>query len=387
MEMMNDMATNARIKVFGVGGGGGNALNHMVEMGVQNVEFVSVNTDAQVLALTKATGTIQIGEKITRGLGAGANPDIGRKAAEESRDEIEKHLKDTDMVFVAAGMGGGSGTGAAPVIAEIAREKGILTVGVVTMPFGWEGKKRMKQAYKGRQELYEKVDTLITIPNNKLRDYLKAQNKPFVLKQAFQEVDNVLRFAVEGICDLILQPGLINLDFADIKTVMQMRGSSLMGIGESEGDGRAVKATEMAMQSPLLEHGIQGAKGIILNVTGGPDLTFDDLDEASEIISEAAHEDAEIIVGTVMKDESFEGKIQITIVATGFREDHVEKEEPAANTAPREVREPVASAPEKKNFGIVKEDTAPEESPEAWKEVKSIEEGLGIPDFLKGIRG
>lgn len=380
MEKMKNVAVrNAKITVFGVGGGGGNALNHMVETGVKNVDFVAVNTDAQVLDLSKAETKIEIGQKITDGLGAGGNPEIGRKAAEESRDEIEKALKGSHMVFIAAGMGGGSGTGAAPIIAEIARELNILTVGVVTMPFGWEGKKRMKQAMKGRKELYEKVDTLITIPNNKLREYLQLQNKSFVLMQAFQEVDNVLRYAVEGICSLILEPGLINLDFADIKTVMQKRGSSLMGIGEAEGEERAKIATEKAMDNPLLEHGIDNAKGVILNITGGQDLTFDDFDEASTIVHEYAHDDAEIIIGTVTKDESFDGKIQVTIIATGFEKDLTDETEEPAKVIPTKK----TSA---KDFDIVKNQKDQREEHVSASEVSSIGEGLGIPTFLEGLK-
>lgn len=379
MDKMNELQAmideNARIKVIGVGGGGNNAINHMIRSNVKNVEFMAVNTDAQALnrSLVPEENRIQIGLKSTRGLGAGANPEVGRKAAEESKEFIEAALKDTDMVFIAAGMGGGSGTGAAPVIAQVARELGILTVGVVTMPFDWEGKKRMQQALQGRKELFEHVDTLITIPNNRLREYLKQQNKKVILTQAFQEVDNVLRFAVQGICDLILEIGLINLDFADIKTIMQIKGSSLMGIGEAEGEDRAKKATLAAMRNPLLEHGIENAKGVIFNVTGGPDFTYDDLDEVSGIIHDHVSPDAEIIVGAVMKEEMEEGRIQVTIVATGFDE--------SASVKP--------NAEVTKTFdNILKKNTASEEKKETnsgVREVSSIEDELGIPNFLRGI--
>lgn len=378
MDNVNEiLEDNARIKVIGVGGGGNNAINHMIRSNVKNVEFIAVNTDNQALNRSEVPleNRIQIGTKMTRGLGAGANPEVGKKAAEESREEIQKALADTDMVFISAGMGGGSGTGAAPVIAQIAREMGILTVGAVTMPFDWEGKKRMQQAIEGRKALHECVDTLITIPNNRLREYLKQQNKKVVLTQAFQEVDNVLRFAVQGICDLILIPGLINLDFADIKTIMQVKGSSLMGIGQAEGEGRAKKATLAAMHNPLLEHGIDNAKGVIFNVTGGPDFTYDDLDEASEIIAQHVSPDANIIVGAVVKEELEEGKIQVTVVATGFDENVATKE----NTI-------------SKSFDVLKKSTrdertevAPEPQRSGAREIDSLSEELGIPSFLRSI--
>lgn len=366
----------ARIKVIGVGGGGNNAINHMIRSGLANVEFLAINTDNQSINCSMAdeANRIQIGGKLTRGLGAGANPEVGKKAAEESREEIQRALADTDMVFISAGMGGGSGTGAAPVIAEIARDMGILTVGAVTMPFDWEGKKRMQQAIEGRKALYENVDTLITIPNNRLREYLKSQNKQVILTQAFQEVDNVLRFAVQGICDLIMIPGLINLDFADIKTIMQVKGSSLMGIGQAEGEGRAKKATLAAMHNPLLEHGIDNAKGVIFNVTGGPDFAYDDLDEASEIIYQHVSPEANIIVGAVVKEDMEEGKIQVTLVATGFDENTATKDQTL-----------------NKSFDIMKKNTeAPATtqraaSSNATREIDSLSEELGIPTFLRNI--
>lgn len=379
-EMNYMLEENARIKVIGVGGGGNNAINHMIRSKLENVEFLAVNTDSQALnrSLVPEENRIQIGGKLTRGLGAGANPEVGKKAAEESREIIQKALENTDMVFISAGMGGGSGTGAAPVIASIAREMGILTVGAVTMPFDWEGKKRMQQALEGRKALYECVDTLITIPNNRLREYLKQQNKKVILTQAFQEVDNVLRFAVQGICDLIMIPGLINLDFADIKTIMQVKGSSLMGIGQAEGEGRAKKATLAAMHNPLLEHGIDNAKGVIFNVTGGPDFTYDDLDEASEIIHQHVSGDANIIVGAVVKEEMEEGKIQVTVVATGFDENTATKD----NTL-------------NKSFDILKKNTREEttstptstttSSSSGVREIDSLSEELGIPSFLRSI--
>jgi cell division protein FtsZ len=366
---------NAKILVIGVGGGGNNAINHMIRSGVQNVAFAIANTDIQALDRSLADVKIQIGIKETSGLGAGANPDVGKRAAEESREEISALVEDADMVFIAAGMGGGSGTGAAPVIAGIAREMGKLTVGVVTMPFDWEGKPRMQQAIQGRKALYENVDTLITIPNNRLRDYLKQEKKSFILTKAFEEVDNVLRHAVQGICDLIMIPGLINLDFADIRTVMQTRGSSLMGIGESEGQDRAKEATMKAMYNPLLEHGIENAKGVIFNVTGGPDFTFDDLDAASEIIHSKVSPDANIIVGAVVKEDGdLEGKIKVTVVATGFDENMIEGSI-------------VNSKSNRNTFEVKKKPAqqAPTPTTSAAKEVEELSDSLGLPSFLQGI--
>lgn len=312
---------NAKIKVFGVGGGGNNVINHMIKNKVANVGFVAVNTDTQALTRSLAETKIQIGKKCTNGLGAGADPGVGRKAAEESRPEIEDALRDADMVFIAAGMGGGSGTGAAPIIAQIAKEMGILTIGVITMPFIFEGKPRMQRAVAGRKELLEKVDSLITVPNEKLREYLDKLGKDTRFLLGFQEADNVLRNAVQGISDLILLPGFMNVDFADIRTIMSIKGSSLMGIGVGEGEDRAKKATEMAMKNPLLEYGIEGAKGIIVNVTGGPDFNFQDLEIASETIYACVdQETTNIIIGTAIDENGEEGRIQVTIVATGFDE-------------------------------------------------------------------
>lgn len=388
-DQVDQIGGNARILVIGVGGGGNNSINHMIQSGVKNVAFAVANTDIQALERSLADAKIQIGEKLTRGLGAGANPDVGKRAAEESKEQISELIADADMVFISAGMGGGSGTGAAPVIAQIAREMGKLTVGVVTMPFDWEGKPRMQQAIAGRKTLYEHVDTLITIPNNRLRDYLKINKKNFVITKAFEEVDNVLRHAVQGITDLILEPGLINLDFADIKTVMQTRGSSLMGIGEEEGEAgsdRAKNATLKAMTNPLLEHGIENAKGVIFNVTGGPDFTFDDLDAASEIIHREVSPEANIIVGAVVKDDpEMEGKIKVTVVATGFDEEAIHGS--IANSQNR------ANSFEVKRKTMVKEKEEKEErishasstASEAVREVESLSEALGFPDFLKSM--
>lgn len=304
----------ADIKVVGVGGGGSNAINRMIAAGLQGVEFVAVNTDAQALMLSNAPAKIQIGEKLTRGLGAGANPDIGKRAAEESRDVIAKHLEGADMVFITAGMGGGTGTGAAPVVAEVAKEVGALTVGVVTKPFSFEGKRRMVQAQMGVDELKGKVDTLIVIPNDRL---LQVVEKRTSIMEAFRIADDVLRQGVQGISDLITVPGLINLDFADVRSIMTQAGSALMGIGIASGEDRAVTAAKQAISSPLLEASIEGARGVLLNITGSSNLGIFEVNEAAEIITQAADQEANIIFGAVI-DDTLEDQIRVTVIATGF---------------------------------------------------------------------
>ncbi len=306
--------TLAKIKVVGVGGGGNNAVNRMIVAGLQGVDFISVNCDAQALLLSKAQNRIQIGEKLTKGLGAGANPEIGQKAAEESREIIIEQLRGADMVFVTAGMGGGTGTGAAPIVAECAREAGALTVGVVTKPFSFEGKRRMNQAEAGIVTLKERVDTLITIPNDRL---LQVIDRRTSMIDAFRIADDVLRQGVQGISDLISVPGLINADFADVKTIMSNAGSALMGIGTATGDNGAVAAAEAAIKSPLLEASIEGARGVLFNITGGKDLSLFDVTEASNIITEAVDPDANIIFGAVI-DEKLDDEIRVTVIATGF---------------------------------------------------------------------
>ena len=308
------MSDFANIKVIGVGGGGNNAVNRMVESELKGVQFLSVNTESQVLELSKADVTIQIGEKVTKGLGAGANPQIGEAAAQESREDIIKALEGADMVFVTAGMGGGTGTGAAPVVAECAKEVGALTVGVVTKPFAFEGKRRRAAAEKGIEFLTQKVDTIIVIPNDKL---LQVVDKKCSLSDAFGKADDVLRQGIKGISDLIQIPGLINLDFADVKTIMTNQGEALMGIGEGTGENRAADAAKMAINSPLLETSIDGAKGILLNISGSSELGIFEVNEAAQIISDAADPDANIIFGSVI-DESLGDKVQVTVVATGF---------------------------------------------------------------------
>ena len=306
--------TLAKIKVVGVGGGGNNAVNRMITSGLQGVEFIAINCDAQALLLSKAQNRIQIGEKLTKGLGAGANPEIGQKAAEESREILIEQLRGADMVFVTAGMGGGTGTGAAPIVAECAREAGALTVGVVTKPFSFEGKRRMNQAEAGIVNLKDRVDTLITIPNDRL---LQVIDRRTSMLDAFRIADDVLRQGVQGISDLISVPGLINADFADVKTIMSNAGSALMGIGTAKGENGAVAAAEAAIKSPLLEASIEGARGVLFNITGGKDLSLFDVTEASNIITEAVDPDANIIFGAVI-DEKLDDEIRVTVIATGF---------------------------------------------------------------------
>lgn len=304
----------ANIKVIGIGGGGNNAVNRMIEAGLKGVEFIAVNTDVQALYMSKADKKIQVGEKLTKGLGAGANPEIGRKAAEESKGEIEEALKDADMIFVTAGMGGGTGTGAAPIVAEISKNLGILTVGVVTKPFSFEGRKRLSNAEQGITEVKGNVDTLITIPNDRL---LSLAEKKTSIVDAFKMADDVLRQGVQGISDLIAVPGLINLDFADVRTIMMETGLAHMGIGRGSGDNRAVEAAKQAISSPLLETTIDGAKGVLLNITGGSNLGLLEVNEAAELISAAADAEANIIFGAVI-DENLQDEIRITVIATGF---------------------------------------------------------------------
>jgi cell division protein FtsZ len=304
----------AVIKVVGVGGGGTNAVNRMVDAGLRGVEFIATNTDAQALLMTDADVKIQLGAKITRGLGAGANPDVGREAAVESKEEIQEALRGADMVFVTAGEGGGTGTGAAPVIAEVARDLGALTVGIVTRPFGFEGRRRAEQADRGIEELAEKVDTLVVIPNDRLLNLVERRTS---IVDAFQLADDVLRQGVQGITDLITIPGLINLDFADIRTVMRDSGTALMGIGVAAGDRRAGEAARAAISSPLLESSVQGATSILLNITGGSDLGLFEVNDAAEVIAQAADPNANIIFGAVI-DEALGDHIRVTVVATGF---------------------------------------------------------------------
>ncbi len=309
----------AKIKVVGVGGAGNNAVNRMVEIGISGVEFIAVNTDRQALGVSKAGTKIQIGEKITRGLGAGSDPLIGEKSAEESREEIANALKGSDMVFVTSGMGGGTGTGAAPIVAQIAKELGILTVAVVTKPFSFEGKKRMQSAERGIASLREKVDTLIVIPNDRL---LQSAERKTSMIEAFTMSDEVLRQGVQGISDLITGIGLVNLDFADVKTIMYDTGMAHMGIGRASGENRAEEAAKAAINSPLLESSIEGARGVLLNITGGNDLGMFEVNTACELVQKSIDPDANIIFGVVI-DEEMGDEISVTVIATGFDKDRI----------------------------------------------------------------
>jgi cell division protein FtsZ len=304
----------AVIKVVGVGGGGVNALNRMIESGLRGVEFVAINTDAQALLMSEAHVKLDIGRELTRGLGAGADPEVGKRAAEDHEDEIEAALRGADMVFVTAGEGGGTGTGAAPIVARVAKRVGALTVGVVTKPFGFEGKRRMQQAERGIEALRGEVDTLIVVPNQRL---LEIANKAVSVVDAFNTADDVLRAGVQGITDLITTPGLINLDFADVKSVMQGAGSALMGIGTAKGEDRAVRAAEMAVSSPLLEASIDGAHGVLLLVQGASDLGLHEIDEAARLVQEAVSPEANIIYGTTI-DDTLGDEVRITVIAAGF---------------------------------------------------------------------
>src|SRR5579859_1403743 len=317
----------AQIRVIGVGGGGSNAVNRMIQANMMGIEFIAVNTDAQALLLTEAQHRIRIGDKLTRGLGAGGNPGVGAKAAEENAEDLYEALKGSDMVFITAGMGGGTGTGASPVVAQIAREAGALTVGVVTKPFLFEGNKRRNAAEEGIANLKQHVDTLITVPNDRL---LQVADKKMPLSEAFRLADDVLRQGIQGISDLITVPGLINLDFADVKTIMSTAGSALMAIGEASGDTRAIDAAHIAIASPLLDIDISGARGVLFNITGGMDLTLFEVNEAADIISRAAHPEANIIFGAV-QDPSFDGKVKITVIATGFEGAIPARGQPHAN--------------------------------------------------------
>jgi cell division protein FtsZ len=332
MPLRSDSENFALIRVIGIGGGGSNAVNRMIRAEMMGVEFIAVNTDAQALLQSDAPHKIRIGDKVTRGLGAGGDPTIGQRSAEEDQEKIYEALKDSDMVFLTAGMGGGTGSGAAPVIAEIAKEVGALTIGVVTKPFSFEGAKRRMVAEKTTELLRDKVDTLITIPNDRLKDVV-SKNTSIV--DAFRVVDDVLRQGVQGISDLITVPGLINLDFADVRTIMKSAGSALMGIGRASGENRAADAARQAIASPLLEVNITGAQGLLFNVTGGPNLGLFEVNEAAEIIKEAADPEANIIFGTVI-DERMGDDVMITVIATGF--DSTKRREYATSATETSVR-------------------------------------------------
>ena len=325
-----------RIKVIGVGGGGNNVVNRMVRSGTRGVDFVAVNTDKQALNVSSATYKIQIGEKLTHGQGAGSDPEVGRKSAEESRAQISKALEDTDMVFITAGMGGGTGTGGAPIVAEIAREQGILTVGVVTKPFGFEGRRRMQQAEKGIEELQGKVDSLVIIPNERLKH---ATDQKITFANAFEIADDVLRQAVQSISDLIRDTGFINLDFADVTAIMKNAGMAHMGVGRAAGKGKAEEAARMAISSPLLETSIHGARGVLINVTGSMDIGLEEVEQAASLVQDAVHPDALTIFGATF-DESMDDEIRVTVIATGFADG-----KGAAAAAPAEEKKAAETKP------------------------------------------
>ncbi|KPL61210.1 cell division protein FtsZ [Rossellomorea vietnamensis] len=380
LEFDTNLDSLATIKVIGVGGGGNNAVNRMIEHGVQGVEFIAVNTDAQALNLSKAEIKMQIGGKLTRGLGAGANPEVGKKAAEESKEQIEEALRGADMVFVTAGMGGGTGTGAAPVIAQIAREIGALTVGVVTRPFTFEGRKRSNQASGGIAAMKEGVDTLIVIPNDRL---LEIVDKSTPMLEAFREADNVLRQGVQGISDLIATPGLINLDFADVKTIMSNKGSALMGIGAASGENRATEAAKKAVSSPLLETSIDGAQGVLMNITGGTSLSLYEVQEAADIVASASDQEVNMIFGSVI-NEDLKDDIIVTVIATGFNEEVIQ---PPKQTRPTfGGMKPNQSA--NPSQPVKREQPKREEQPQQQEPVRTssnqgAEETLDIPTFLR----
>ncbi|WP_341527292.1 cell division protein FtsZ [Nostoc sp. UHCC 0302] len=364
----------ANIKVIGVGGGGGNAVNRMIESDVSGVEFWSINTDAQALTLAGAPSRLQIGQKLTRGLGAGGNPAIGQKAAEESRDEIATALEGADLVFITAGMGGGTGTGAAPIVAEVAKEMGALTVGVVTRPFVFEGRRRTSQAEQGIEGLKSRVDTLIIIPNNKLLEVIPEQTP---VQEAFRYADDVLRQGVQGISDIITIPGLVNVDFADVRAVMADAGSALMGIGVSSGKSRAREAAIAAISSPLLESSIEGARGVVFNITGGTDLTLHEVNAAAEAIYEVVDPNANIIFGAVI-DDRLQGEVRITVIATGFTGE--------VQAAPQQNAANVRVAPTSKRPATQQPTVNPSTpTPTPIPEPKE-KPGLDIPDFLRNRR-
>lgn len=376
MEVTPDITPLATIKVIGIGGGGGNAVNRMVSAKVEGVEFISINTDAQALYHSHAPHRINIGKAFTKGLGAGSLPDVGKKSAEESSEELKAAISGADMVFITCGLGGGTGTGASPVVADIARELGILTVAVVTRPFSFEGASRMQSAMDGLEALKAKVDTIITIPNDRI---LSIIDKKTPLTEAFIVVDDVLRQAIQGIADLITTHGMINVDFADVRTIMQGAGSALMGIGYGSGENRAVDAARAAIESPLLEMSISGAKGILFNITGGNDLSMFEVDEAAKIITEAADPDANIIFGTVI-NENYTGEIKCTVIATGFSPEEQSRQQgmTATGTIQRLGNAPTSTM---KVGGMGH--TGVTSSHVNAQKPKSMEEDLEIPAFMR----
>ena len=365
----NNGVSPAVIKVIGVGGGGGNAVNRMIKEGLANVEFYLMNTDLQVLNCSTAKNKIQLGKSLTNGLGAGGEPQVGEKAAEEAQKEIADALEGADMVFITAGMGGGTGTGAAPIVAKTAKDMGILTIGVVTKPFSFEGKRRQNQAIEGLTKLKDAVDALIVIPNDKLLDVV---DRRISLQESFSIVDEVLLRGVQGISDIITIPGLINVDFADVRSVMKSSGSALMGIGRGEGEGRAVEAAKNAIDSKLLETSINGAQGVIVNITGGPNLTLHEVTDAANIINDAILDDARVIIGAVV-DNDIQTEVQITVIATGF--------ELKANATPE--RTATASKSLSASDFFSNAFNAPKKNPTTTSETAPSFGNIEIPDFLR----
>lgn len=377
----DDQTSFASIKVVGCGGGGNNAVNRMVEAGLRGVEFISINTDRQALGMSNAQTKLQIGEKLTKGLGAGAVPEVGRRAAEESREEIAAMLSGADLVFVTAGMGGGTGTGAAPVVAEVAREIGALTIAVVTKPFAFEGKQRMKNAESGIADLKQRVDTLVVIPNDRL---LQVVSKGTTMLEAFRIADDVLRQGIQGISDLIAVPAMINLDFADVKTVMESGGMAHMGIGVGKGENRLVEAAKNAISSPLLETNIDGARAVLINITGGNDISILDINEAANLVMEAADPEANIIFGAGV-DESMGEEVRITVIATGFEKTPFPPKEPVKNARDIEKERLYGSQPSYgTSFGGFSAQATPDYAPES--EIPSfVSSGrsMGVPSFAQ----
>lgn len=355
--------TSAKIKVIGVGGGGRNALRRMIACKIKGVDFIAINTDTQDLHNCEASQKIHIGKNLTRGLGAGMNPEIGRQAAEENRDEIHEALKDADMVFIACGLGGGTGTGAAPIVAEVAKDSGALTVGVVTKPFSFEGVQRRKIAEQGLASLKDRVDTLITVPNDKL---LQIIDKKTTIVEAFKIVDDILRQGVQGISDLITTPGMINVDFADVRAIIQDTGSALMGIGLATGDDRAVEAAKAAINSPLLELSIDGARGVLFNVTGSSEMTMNEINDAARIITETIDPDAKVIFGAVIDDTLKKGEFKVTVIATGFDENIIKERKV------EKQKEAVAEEKENQKFRTI-EDIEKDQDEEELEDNETVE--------------
>ena len=378
-----DSARIAKIKVIGVGGGGGNAVSSMLESeNIMGVEFIAMNTDAQVLLANKAPTKIQIGEKITKGLGVGGNPDIGEQAAEESIEKIKELVLDSDMVFITAGMGGGTGTGASTVVARAAREAGALTVGIVTKPFSFEGTRRSVLAEDGIEKLKQEVDTLIVIPNQRLMDVI---DRKMTLLEAFKVVDSVLGQAVLGISEIITVPGLVNVDFADVKAIMKSAGSALLGIGTGVGENRAQMAARAAISSPLLDLSIEGARGVLFNISGGNDLTMYEVDEAAKIISAAADPDANIIFGAVIKEE-LSDQLRITVIATGFDETRARLSQMAKTSTQQNIQGVVSEVPEKETEKTINDMEEEESENGKQNDDDTFGEKFEIPAFLRKIR-